>query len=73
MADEILTYAEIALVKAAWKQVKRYKVELEDLLQEARLAKYIGEDVRGHLDQYTQSWRGDVLSDARSVDRFPAD
>jgi hypothetical protein len=73
MAEEILTNAEIAQVKAAWRNVKRYKVELEDMMQEARLAKYIGEDVKGHMDQYMEHWRGDVLSDARSIDRFPAD
>ncbi|MEN6440905.1 MAG: hypothetical protein ABFD97_20230 [Syntrophobacter sp.] len=61
---EILTESEMLLVKNLWRKAKRFKIELEDLLQEARLAKCMGIDVKEHLERYIETWRRDVCSTA---------
>ena len=66
MDHELLTRDEIALVHSIWKKYARYKIELEDLLQEARLAKWLGRDVSEALCQYCEKWRHDPLSWAQN-------
>lgn len=61
---EILTDSEVLLVENLWRKARRFKIELEDLLQEARLAKCSGEDVQEHLSRYVRQWGNDPCSAA---------
>ena len=70
MDHELLTRDEIALVRSIWKKYACYKIELEDLLQEACLAKWLGRDVSKALCQYCEKWRRDPLSRARNDEKL---
>lgn len=64
MTDEILSPKEIRLVKGIWQRYRQYKVELEDLLQEARMLKFQNKNIQTGLEKYCQHWNRDVLSRA---------
>ena len=65
MQDDILTKDEIRWIKNQWIKWKRFKIELEDLLQEARLAKWKGKNIQKALEEYYQNWSQDPLSYAK--------
>jgi DNA-directed RNA polymerase specialized sigma24 family protein len=60
-----------SIIDKFWRRYKRYKIEREDLEQEAALAECLGEDIEKHLLNYCEKWRRDCLSTAvRLDDRF---
>jgi len=65
-SGEVLTSDEIRFVKDLFKKVKEFKIELEDLYQEARLAKLSGESVSAHLEKYCATWSHDPCSFAEN-------
>lgn len=62
MKEEILTSEEIKQIRKIWLQKRHLKIELEDLLQEARLLKWRKEDIFEGLRRYCRNWSEEPLS-----------
>lgn len=66
MKDEILSPKEIEFIRDLWRKYRRFKMELEDLLQEGRLLKFQNKDLKKELEKYCRNWSEDALSHSSS-------
>jgi len=56
-----------SIIEKFWRKYRKYKIEKEDLEQEASLAEFLKEDVEKHLFEYCEKWRRDRLSVAVNI------